>query len=106
MTLPADQFIERFLWHILPKRYHRIRHYGFLNNGEKHSNLERIRNFFESQKGVEEFAKVITTDDADGITCPTCKKGRLRPFLVTDRYSQILKFDISVFLKKEARDTS
>ncbi len=106
MVLPADQFIKRFLWHVLPKRYHRIRHYGFLNNGEKHANLETIREFFESEKGVKEYAKVITTDDTDGITCPKCKKGKLRPFLVTDRYNQIVKFDFSVFLKKEARDTS
>jgi predicted Zn-ribbon and HTH transcriptional regulator len=106
MVLPADQFIERFLWHVLPKRYHRIRHYGFLNNGEKHANLETIREFFKTQESVEELAEVITTDDADGITCPKCEKGRLRPFLVTDRYNQILKFDLSVFLKKEARDTS
>ena len=106
MVLPADQFIERFLWHILPKRYHRIRHYGFLNNGEKHANLETIRKFFKTQESVKEFAEVITTDDTDGITCPKCEKGRLRPFLVTDRYNQILKFDLSVFLKKEARDTS
>lgn len=106
MVLPVDQFIERFLWHILPKRYHRIRHYGFLNNGEKHVNLETIREFFESQKGVEEFAEVITIDDTDGITCPKCEKGKLRPFLSTDQYGKILKFDISVFLKKEARDTS
>lgn len=42
----------------------------------------------------------------DGITCPTCKKGKLRSFLVTDQYGKILKFDISVFLEKEARDTS
>lgn len=106
MVLPADQFIERFLWHILPKCYHRIRHYGFLNNGEKHVNLETIREYFESQEGVEEFAEVITTDDTDGITCPKCEKGKLRPFLSTDQYGKILKFDISVFLKKEARDTS
>jgi hypothetical protein len=46
MTLPADQFIERFLWHVLPKRYHRIRHYGFLTNGKKKANLEIIRDFF------------------------------------------------------------
>ena len=107
MTLPADQFIKRFLWHVLPKRYHRIRHYGFLNNGEKHANLETIREFFESEKGVEEFAKDITTDDTDGITCPKCKKGKLRSFLVTDRYNQILKFDISVFLNQQKyEDTS
>jgi len=106
MVLPADRFIKRFLWHVLPKRYHRIRNYGFLNNGEKHANLETIREFFKSQEGIEECAEIKTTDDADGITCPKCKKGKLRPFLVTDRYDRILKFDLSVFLKKEARDTS
>ena len=106
MTLPADQFIKRFLWHVLPKRYHRIRHYGFLTNGKKKANLEIIREFFKSEKGVKEYAKVITTDDADGIICPKCKKGKLRSFLVTDRYDRIIKFDLSVFLKKEARDTS
>ena len=78
MVLPADQFIESFLWHVLPKRYHRICHYDFLNNGEKHVNLETIREFFESQEGVEEFAGVITTDDADGITYPTCKKRQVK----------------------------
>ncbi len=106
MTLPADQFIKRFLWHILPPRYHRIRHYGFLNNGEKYANLETIHAFFESQEGVEGLAEVITTDDADGITCPICKKGKLRSFLTTGQYGKILKFDISGFLKKEACDTS
>ena len=39
MTLPADQFITRFLWHVPPKGYHRIRHYGFLNNGQKYACL-------------------------------------------------------------------
>jgi len=81
MILPADQFIERFLWHVLPKRYHRIRHYGFLTNGKKKANLEIIREFFKSEKGVQECAEIKTTDDTDGITCPKCKKGKLRPFL-------------------------
>ena len=106
MVLPADQFIKRFLWHVLPKRYHRIRHYGFLTNGKKKVNLEIIRDFFKSEKDAKECAKVITTDDADGIICPKCKKGRLRSFLVTDRYGRILKLDNSVFVKKEADDTS
>ena len=106
MILPVDQFIKRFLWHVLPKRYHRIRHYGFLTNGKKKANLEIIREFFKSEKDVKESVKVITTDDTDGIICPKCKKGKLRSFFVTDRYGQILKFDLSVFPKKEASDTS
>ena len=33
MTLKAEEFIRRFLWHILPEGFHKIRHYGFLANG-------------------------------------------------------------------------
>ena len=99
MVLSADQFIERFLWHVLPSRYHRIRHYGFLTNGKKKANLEIINQFFSSQEDVEISSQ--TTEDSDGILCPKCKKGRLRPFLVTDRYNRILKFDICVFIKHE-----
>jgi len=73
---------------------------------EKKANLEIIHEFLESEKGIKEYAKVITTDDTDGITCPKCKKGKLRSFSVTDRYGQILKFDLSVFPKKEPHDTS
>ena len=32
MTLDADEFIRRFLFHVLPDGFHRIRYYGFLGN--------------------------------------------------------------------------
>jgi len=35
MTLTTDQFIRRFLSHVLPKGFHRIRHYGLLANGNR-----------------------------------------------------------------------
>jgi hypothetical protein len=43
MTLPADEFIRRFLLHNLPKGFHRIRHYGLLASGTRKDNLERAR---------------------------------------------------------------
>ena len=57
MTLPADQFIKRFLWHVLPKRYHRIRHYGFLTNGKKKANLEQSVNFLNLRKELKSLLK-------------------------------------------------
>jgi hypothetical protein len=95
MTLPADKFITRFLWHVLPKGYHRIRHYGFLNNSQKHANLARIREIsaFEG-KSADQAASSVK--DTPGMPCPECVNGRLRSFLVTDGYGQILKCDISV----------
>ena len=43
MTLAADEFIRRFLLHILPQGFHRIRHYGLLAGATRKSHLERAR---------------------------------------------------------------
>ena len=43
MTLKASMFLQRFLWHVLPERFHRIRHYGFLANGVAETNCKEIR---------------------------------------------------------------
>ena len=43
MTLDADQFIRRFLLHSLPDGFHRIRHYGFLANGQRAAMLALCR---------------------------------------------------------------
>ena len=43
MTLTTDQFIRRFLSHVLPKGFHRIRHYGLLANGNRAETLARAR---------------------------------------------------------------
>ena len=43
MTLPTDQFIRRFLMHVLPKGLHRIRHYGLFANGNRAANIARAR---------------------------------------------------------------
>jgi len=43
MTLSADEFIRRFLLHVLPDGFHRIRHYGLLANGHRVATLARCR---------------------------------------------------------------
>jgi hypothetical protein len=43
MTLATDEFIRRFLLHILPKGFHRIRHYGLLACAERRANVARAR---------------------------------------------------------------
>ena len=43
MTLAADEFMRRFLLHILPSGFHRIRHYGLIANAERKQNLARAR---------------------------------------------------------------
>ena len=43
MTLPTHEFIRRFLTHVLPKGFHRIRHYGLLASGNRATNIARAR---------------------------------------------------------------
>ena len=43
MTLAADEFIRRFLLHVLPKGFHRIRHYGRLASASCKANIARAR---------------------------------------------------------------
>jgi hypothetical protein len=43
MTLAADEFIRRFLLHVLPRGFHRIRHYGLLAGATRKAHLERAR---------------------------------------------------------------
>ena len=41
MTLAPDEFIRRFLLHVLPKGFHRIRHYGLLAKANRAANIAR-----------------------------------------------------------------
>ncbi len=52
MTLSLDDFIERFLLHLLPKGFTRIRHYGFLAGRYREANLARIRDLLGVQAPI------------------------------------------------------
>ncbi len=54
MTLTADEFIRRFLIHVLPSGFHRIRHYGFLANAKRVENIEQARELFNSEAPLPE----------------------------------------------------
>jgi hypothetical protein len=47
MTLSTDEFIRRFLAHVLPRGFHRIRHYGLLASSSRKANLARARDLLE-----------------------------------------------------------
>lgn len=48
MTLSPDEFMRRFLLHVLPGGFHRIRHYGLLANAERRRQLARVRDLLEA----------------------------------------------------------
>ena len=59
MTLEAQEFIRRFLIHVLPQGFHRIRHYGLFANGGRAQNLVLARRLLARR------ASETTTDDAE-----------------------------------------
>jgi hypothetical protein len=70
MTLNADEFIRRFLLHVLPKGFHRIRHYGLLASAARKANVTRIRQLLAVPPAVEPAAPVEPTDPRP--PCPCC----------------------------------
>ena len=52
MTLASGEFIRRFLLHVLPKGFHRIRHYGFLASATCKANIARARELIAASVAV------------------------------------------------------
>jgi hypothetical protein len=81
MTLPAEEFLRRFLLHVLPSGFHRIRHYGLLAAGAR-TDIGRIRTLIDARPSMIAPADQ-PADDADEqaaapeIACPCCG-GRMR----------------------------
>jgi hypothetical protein len=53
MTLAADEFMRRFLLHVLPSGFHRIRHYGLLANAGRRAQLAQARQLLHVPATVE-----------------------------------------------------
>lgn len=53
MTLGADEFMRRFLLHVLPNGFHRIRHYGLLANAGRRENLAKARELLHANPDAE-----------------------------------------------------
>ena len=81
MTLDVNEFIRRFLIHVFPKRFHRIRHYGLLANGNRANNVKRARqllNMPEQDLSTNvETCKNADETKASELSCPACG-GRMR----------------------------
>jgi len=84
LTLPAEEFIRRFLLHSLPSAFVRIRHFGFLANRSKKHDLPLCRKLLgldpqppqPEQKSNEELLRELTGQDISH--CPRCKQGAMR----------------------------
>ena len=82
MTLSADEFLRRFLMHVLPNGFQRIRHYGLLGNRHRAENLARCRKLLAMPvptppppRDYRERWQQITGHDP--LQCPKCKTGKM-----------------------------
>jgi hypothetical protein len=72
MTLTTDEFIRRFMLHILPKGFHRIRHYGLFANTGRAANIARLRELLGSAPPPEEAARSSEPAETVLPPCPCC----------------------------------
>ena len=74
MTLATDEFIRRFLIHVLPKGFHRIRHYGLLANGDRAANIARARELLAMPLKQPEVAELAQPGEQSVLPrpCPCC----------------------------------
>jgi len=87
MALEADEFIRRFLLHVLPQGMQRIRYYGLLGNRHRQEKLEQCRKLLEMEPPTPAKIEVKAPSDyrdryeaLTGVSlheCPLCHKGRM-----------------------------
>jgi putative transposase/transposase-like zinc-binding protein len=83
MTLSAQEFIRRFLLHVLPKGFMKIRYFGFLAHINKRQAIPLIRRLIGPDEKLPEkvdetvFEMMLRLTGQDITCCPECKKGKM-----------------------------
>ncbi len=96
MSLAADEFIRRFLIHVLPDGFHRIRYFGFLCNRQRESKLARCRELLGMIPAApaiiaapEDYQSLHEALTGTSLTqCPACGHGHM---LVVEVFAQTIK---------------
>jgi hypothetical protein len=90
MTLAVEEFMRRFLLHVLPSGFHRIRHYGLLANATRVENLARARELLAAPPSPLIAVPVATAEKAAPVTptdkarpCPCCGA----PMVIIERFA-------------------
>ena len=101
LTLAATEFIRRFMMHVLPRGFVRIRYYGFLANAHREEQLQRIRQLLGAPQPAvpDEPSSDLSQDPiepAPDQRCPHCREGLMRAVDIAPRprLSEILKLPL------------
>jgi hypothetical protein len=90
MALHAKEFMRRFLLHEIPRKFVRIRHYGFLGNRFRKEKVKTLKTLLDAphtskQEFTDPKEKIMALLGIDLIHCPKCKTGKMidQPFIKT-----------------------
>ena len=83
MTLAVDEFIRRFLLHVVPRGFMRIRHFGLLANRTRHRLLTRCRDLLghpppDDKQPESTIVLLMRLTGLDLSRCPLCGEGRMQ----------------------------
>ena len=84
MTLGGDEFIRRFLLHVLPKGFLKIRYFGFLSHKNKKQAIPLLRKLIDPDAEFPEKVKetilemMLRLTGTDISCCPECRKGKMK----------------------------
>jgi predicted Zn-ribbon and HTH transcriptional regulator len=100
MTVSADEFLRRFLLHVLPDSFQRIRHYGLLSNRHRAENLARCRELLAMPAPIpapecnyRERWQHLTGHDP--LQCPQCRTGKMVRIAILPTATTIQRYDSS-----------
>ena len=101
LTLPATEFIRRFMMHVLPNGFVRIRYYGFLANTHRQEQLRKIRKLLDAPQPAiageqSDDAPQDPLEPLQDQPCPHCNDGLMRAVGIAPRprLSEILKLPL------------
>jgi hypothetical protein len=79
MTLDADEFLRRFVQHVLPRGFVKVRHYGLLANRQREARLATCRRLLLVANGTAAMASAgaVSIEPAQPPCCPQCGGSRL-----------------------------
>ena len=89
MTLTGEEFLRRYEQHILPLRFCKIRHYGYLGNYKRKERVNEILQQMDKPQHAEHAEismaiRMIEKYGTDTLLCNCCKKAKLELLYVTD----------------------
>ncbi|MCP4417698.1 MAG: hypothetical protein GY805_13830 [Chloroflexi bacterium] len=101
MILPALEFMRRFLLHVLPKRFVRVRYYGFLSPRYRAKKLAQCRallgryheDVITPASREDILAQMLGHDPAQ---CPLCGVGKMQPLEKLDAHPTRRKWQLAV----------